>query len=389
MSRFHSYLATAFRLIDAYQKGKPFAHQLKTFFSSEKKYGSRDRKIISSLCYQYFRTSHLLAHISDNEEKMIRAVFLCENEQNDFLAYIKPEWNLKIQIPLEEKLEWLKLTAENTFPFRNELSAEIDAINFSASFIRQPKVFARIRPGKTADVLKKLHQEGIEFDRPEENALGFSKNISLDTLFQLNRDIVIQDLSSQKVYDFVQLKHLIDNSQMIDVWDCCAASGGKSILFYDISGKKLRLTVTDIRKSILLNLRQRLGEAGVPVYKTFAHNLADSSGLSLGDNYDVVICDAPCTGSGTWSRNPEQLYSFDVNTIDKYVDLQRSIVSNVIPHLKENGYLIYITCSVFAKENEEMVSYIRSKSDLNLIEMKYIKGYTDGADTMFAALFRK
>jgi 16S rRNA (cytosine967-C5)-methyltransferase len=57
--------------------------------------------------------------------------------------------------------------------------------------------------------------------------------------------------------------------------------------------------------------------------------------------------------------------------------------------LKKNGWLLYITCSVFKKENEDVVEFTRSNSGLELIEMELLKGYEEKADTMFAALFKR
>ncbi|MDQ6904312.1 MAG: Fmu (Sun) domain-containing protein, partial [Bacteroidota bacterium] len=95
----------------------------------------------------------------------------------------------------------------------------------------------------------------------------------------------------------------------------------------------------------------------------------------------------PCTGSGTWARTPEQLSFFHKKEIDKYVLLQRNIIKNAVPQLKKNAHLLYITCSVFKKENEENVSFIEKNLRLKLVKMNYLKGYKMQADTLFAALF--
>lgn len=60
-----------------------------------------------------------------------------------------------------------------------------------------------------------------------------------------------------------------------------------------------------------------------------------------------------------------------------------------MPTVKKGGYLLYITCSVFEKENEAITQFIQSNNNVVLIEQKVIKGYTDKADTMFAALFKR
>jgi 16S rRNA (cytosine967-C5)-methyltransferase len=110
---------------------------------------------------------------------------------------------------------------------------------------------------------------------------------------------------------------------------------------------------------------------------------------TFNSQYSIIIADVPCTGSGTWSRTPEQLYYFDENKIEEYAALQKKILSNVIPHLDPGGYLLYITCSVFKKENEGAVNYIKQEFNLELVKMELIKGYEEKADSMFAALLRK
>ena len=103
--------------------------------------------------------------------------------------------------------------------------------------------------------------------------------------------------------------------------------------------------------------------------------------------FDLIIADVPCTGSGTWPRTPEQLTFFHKKEIGSYAVLQRKIVENAVPHLAANGYFLYVTCSVFKKENEENVAFIQQKFQLKLLSMEYLKGYEMQADTLFVALF--
>ena len=90
-----------------------------------------------------------------------------------------------------------------------------------------------------------------------------------------------------------------------------------------------------------------------------------------------------------YKRQPEQLYFFEKERIGEYAVLQKKIASNIIPFLKPGGYLLYITCSVFRKENEESVNFLKEKFQLQLLKMELLKGYDKRADTMFAALLRK
>ena len=112
-----------------------------------------------------------------------------------------------------------------------------------------------------------------------------------------------------------------------------------------------------------------------------------TSGIKTQQLFDLIICDAPCSGSGTWSRTPEQLYFFDEKKIDQYAALQKKIVTNAVKSLKKDGFFLYITCSVFKKENEEVVQFLENKLFLHLIHAEYLEGYRQKADTLFSALF--
>src|SRR5690606_28673070 len=170
----------------------------------------------------------------------------------------------------------------------------------------------------------------------------------------------------------------------IKVWDCCAASGGKSILAKDILSD-IELTVSDLRPSIISNLRRRFEEAGIKRYKSF---VTDATKARPDHLFDLIIADVPCSGSGTWARTPEQLLFYSEDKIGDYAALQRAILSNVIKYLKPGGYLLYITCSVFRQENEDQVHYLQEQG-VQAIQQQVFKGYEIKADTMFGALLRK
>ena len=151
---------------------------------------------------------------------------------------------------------------------------------------------------------------------------------------------------------------------------------------------KLRSVVSDARESILANLKKRFEKAGIKKYRSLTLDLSKEKTQHsiLNNQQSIIIADVPCTGSGTWGRTPEQLVYFEPGKIDEYAALQKDIVSNVIPHLRPGGHLLYITCSVFKKENEEVVSFLKEKFHLQPVKMELLKGYHMKADTMFAAL---
>lgn len=387
---YKSYLTTAATIIQHYDGSIPLNDFLKKYFALHTKYGSRDRKHITHLCYSYYRLG--LAEMAlETEERILLASFLCSADTDEILTELKPEWKDNFTAPVKEKLKLVgyPFSVENIFPWQDELSAGIDAGAFALSHLTQPDLFLRIRPNQKPEVIQKLKANNIAFKDPGADCIALPNSTKVDNLISLNKEAVVQDYSSQRIAEFLaMIKQETGNRKPVAVWDCCAASGGKSILAYDVLGS-VDLTVSDIRSSIIHNLKQRFKEAGIKNYHSFIADLANSQSPIPNSSYDLIICDVPCSGSGTWGRTPEHLHFFTADKIEYYSSLQKKIVQNAIPHIKQGGYLLYITCSVFKKENEEVVEYIFNNRKLQLITKEVLIGYDKKADTMFGALFKR
>ena len=384
MSHQHSHLATAIKIIETIKHGEPLVHQLKKFFATDKKYGSKDRKNIAAICYNFYRLGNALQN-KTTRERILAGTFLCEHKSNHFLAALAPELNEKITSSLKNKLAYLKITPTEIFPFQAELGGDIDAEKFALSFLKQPCFFIRIRPGKEVMLLEKLTINKVAFEEINTSCLALPQGFKTEELMVLNKDVVVQDRNSQRVFDYLKKPEVFLNKD-IEVWDCCAASGGKSILLYDILHGHVRLNVSDVRASILNNLRVRFKDAGIKKYEAFTADLLKTPALLSQKKYDLIICDAPCTGSGTWARTPEQLAFSTKKNIDEYAATQKKIASTAIACLKKDGLFFYITCSVFKKENEEIVQYLQQKCSLKVLHEEYLKGYEVQADSMFVAV---
>jgi 16S rRNA (cytosine967-C5)-methyltransferase len=376
-----SYLRTAADIIDQYDGSAPFAAWLKQYFKLHKKHGSKDRKAISQLCYCYFRPGKSPIN-KTIEEKIVLALYLCSPTPNDLLAALDEKLNEQAALPLTEKLSAFELSPLGEL--KEELSKEIEPVAFENSFFIQPDLFVRIRPGEKNLVLGKLKEAGVAYKEVNENCLALPNTTRLEEILDIDGEVVIQDKNSQEVLNAFVAEW---KDKDVSVWDCCCASGGKSILAYDwFPG--IRLTVSDIRESILHNLRSRFHRADIRGYKSLLLDVG-KPGFHYKQKFDLVICDAPCSGSGTWSRTPEQLHFFEKEQIDRYAELQRSIALNAVKSVKESGYFLYITCSVFSKENEEVVDSILKDTSLRLISASYHKGYNEKADTLFSAMFHR
>ncbi|WP_245957608.1 methyltransferase domain-containing protein [Niabella yanshanensis] len=368
--RFYSHLNSAVTILQLYDGRIPFAHFVKNYFSQHKKFGSKDRRQISELCYCYFRLGRSYPQLATGQ-KIVKGYWLSKASWPD-------EW-----LAFFDSFHLPKESPDHIFPAVHSFSAGINNDAFTRSHLIQPDLFLRVRPGHKGAVTDKLKTADIPFVLTDDS-LRLSNSVRVEDLVRLNQEVVVQDLSSQRVAKLLQLYQTVNKNEMVPlVWDCCAASGGKSILANDIL-QQMELTVSDIRPTILFNLKKRFQEARVKNYRAF---VGDATSANPGRLFDLIIADVPCSGSGTWARTPEQLLYFEPGSIDAFVKLQSSITANIIQYLKPGGYLLYITCSVFEKENEGQVNLLQNKG-LQLVEQLVLKGYKQKADTMFAALMK-
>jgi 16S rRNA (cytosine967-C5)-methyltransferase len=386
MSRYHSYINTALQVLPGYKGEQPFPFFIKQYFSAYKKYGSKDRKAIAEICYQWFRAYHIF-NGELTIEHLQKAIFLNSSAGNPLLAAVSPELDQLAGNSMEQKMSWLGLPLEKVFPYADELGEAIDGAALCKSYLTQPDLFIRARPGKENAVAAILKEHEISFEQISTDCFALPNGTKLNEILRLNKDVVIQDLNSQKVFD--ALTEIPGSVAALKIWDTCTASGGKSILIHDKLPYKIKLTVSDIRKNILFNCMERLQQAGIPVQQHFVADLSLASALPVAAEFDIIICDAPCTGSGTWSRNPEQLAYFNPDRIPEFAALQQKIITQVSRYLQPNGLLVYITCSVFKAENEAVLQSLDPALGLDIQSFGYLTGYENRADSMFVSVLKK
>ena len=376
-------LKTFQRILDEYPAETPLSKFLPGFYRLNKQMGSTDRRIAGRLVYNYFRLGKALAGLPADERLFI-AEFLCNTQLNSFLQHFKPEWAACIGFGIDEKLAMVKSThpgfkLDEVFPWVDQLSAGIDKEAFLRSFFIQPDLFIRVYKRYESQVKIILTTAEIAFKDEGNGCFSLPNGTRLETLIPNANWYEVQDYSSQQTAQFFK-------PQKWDAWwDACAASGGKSLLLHNLE-PNLKLVVSDIRESILTNLDERFQQAGLVKYQKKILDLTQNNDLILHDYaFDGIILDAPCSGSGTWGRTPEMISQFDTHKIEFFQRLQQSIASNVVKYLKPGKPLIYITCSAFKSENEDVVNYIVKELGLKLEEQKVLKGYENKADTMFMA----
>lgn len=383
--RTHHYIRTFERAIAAYNNREPFSRFLTQFYKANKQMGSSDRRMNSQYCYNYFRIGGALSHLLPVERLAI-GEFLCET-QSVLISVLKPEWSTKLAYSVTEKIKFIESIygpfLADIFPDYLSLSATIEKDNFIISHFIQPDLFIRVKKGKLALVMRELRDLGIAFSNSSGQVLALPNGTKLQNIRNLQGLFEVQDWASQQTIN--QLSIQAGESW----WDCCAASGGKSLMLLDRE-PNIKLLVSDVRLSILRNLDIRFQNAGIDTY--YRKKILDLSrpiDHLLQEEFDGILVDAPCSGSGTWGRTPEMLTNFNPSAITTYAELQKKIVSQVVPFLKKGKTLTYITCSVFSKENEEVVQYLTENLPIKLLNSQIILGYQQKADTMFSATFVK
>lgn len=375
-------------IIEGYQGDIPFHRYLKNFYSANKSFGSNDRRIYRAWCYAWFRLGNALSNL-EFTERLCWGYYLVNDPADELFLEISsqvihepmPDGPLGFRINHAGKSLGVLFT-EDIFPSRFGLSDGITYSEWVESHLLQPFVFIRVRNKFTAQVSEELEAKGI-VARPTtlSNAFSFAENTDLQSLDSFKNGLFeIQDLSSQMVCENLPVK--IGASW----WDCCSGSGGKSLLMAD-RFPETSILCSDIRPSIMENLNERVRKAQI---KNITSRLMDASKEIPGpDLFDGVMVDAPCSGSGTWRRNPENLSFFDESMVSTYQGMQLSILQNVNRSLKKGGFLVYITCSVFRAENEDVIAIFTDNFDYQVLAQSVLAGFSNNSDCMFVTVLEK
>ena len=151
------------------------------------------------------------------------------------------------------------------------------------------------------------------------------------------------------------------------IWDCCAAPGGKTlilalrhpaaeILATDISAKRLALTAARLRQHpYAANVRTQVADATSPQATTAV------------TNFNLILCDVPCTGTGTLARNPEIRHRLRPEDLTRQAARQRDLLTAAAQRLAPGGRIVYSTCSLEPEENEQVVNAVASATNLRRV----------------------
>ncbi|RAJ00316.1 16S rRNA C967 or C1407 C5-methylase (RsmB/RsmF family) [Chitinophaga skermanii] len=156
--------------------------------------------------------------------------------------------------------------------------------------------------------------------------------------------------------------HTVDTSQRLMVLDLCAAPGGKSTVLQSCINKESLLVANEViktRAALLADNLTKWGTANTMVTNNDPRDFAKLDGF-----FDVMVVDAPCSGSGLFRRDPNAIQEWSEDNVVLCSQRQQRILADALPALKENGVLIYATCSYSFAEDEAIVDWLIEEFDM-------------------------
>jgi len=148
--------------------------------------------------------------------------------------------------------------------------------------------------------------------------------------------------------------HLVDARDRQTILDACAAPGGKTILLASAAGPRGRVVAGDIHEHRLHVVQQQLKRTGATNVRLIA--LDATRPLPFASGFDRVLIDAPCSGTGTLSRNPEIRWRLKPEDLNQAHRLQLGMLRNALAAAGKSGRVVYSTCSLEREENENVVA---------------------------------
>ncbi|MBN9565536.1 MAG: RsmB/NOP family class I SAM-dependent RNA methyltransferase, partial [Alphaproteobacteria bacterium] len=219
--------------------------------------------------------------------------------------------------------------------------------------------------------LTKLKEQGITAEIMPYSPFGLRMEgrVSREVLEKIGPGMIeVQDEASQ----LAACLSLARPGQRI--LDLCAGAGGKTLLMAANMRNKGQIIACDVSASRLKNASARLKRAGI--FNTTTRVISNHKDRWLqrqNEAFDCVFVDAPCSGSGTWRRNPDLKWKTTLEGVQQTVSLQRSILQRAAQTVRPGGRLIYATCSLFNMENEAQVDwFLEQNKDFTLLPISKV-----------------
>ncbi len=169
--------------------------------------------------------------------------------------------------------------------------------------------------------------------------------------------VEVQDEGSQIAALLAQAK---PGEQVLDL---CAGGGGKTLALAAAMDNRGQIYASDTEGRRLMGLYPRLGKSGARNVQLRAPRRGVPPLDDLQGRCDLVLVDAPCTGTGTWRRNPDAKWRVRPGALEQRVKEQDEVLAQAARYVKPGGRIVYVTCSVLAEENEAAVARFLARHD--------------------------
>jgi len=247
--------------------------------------------------------------------------------------------------------------------------------NIIKAFNKKPSIDLRINQLKTNldKFLKVLHENKIDAEiiKDLHNGITLKSNPrSIKNLPGYSDGLwTIQDRSSQWIAP------LLNPKEGEKILDACAAPGSKSTHLAELTNDSAEILAVDRsakRLKILQSNLERLNLKSVNTLKADATSLIELNPKFI-SYFDKILLDAPCSGIGTLSRNPDSRWSLSIEKIKSLTLLQEKLLESIFPLLKKDGTLVYSTCTICPDENNLLIErFIEKNKTLKLVSQKQI-----------------
>src|SRR3989338_5610438 len=390
---FHLVEAVSLAIDEIFLDGKYADKVIERLFKKNRKWGSRDRKFVAEAIYEIVRHKRRLEFIADSDRSMdLVAAFFVQTRGE------LPDWEEFDHINVNEYKKRNSaekpLEVANSFPdWMHQLGSEefgdqwpklMNALN------RPAEVFLRVNTLKASPetVIKELAADQVEaepivskdFEFPVGLKLKQRKNVFITQAFRKGY-FEMQDAASQQVAELLQVQ------QGQRVVDACAGAGGKSLHLAALMKNKGKIISMDIHEWKLKELKTRAARDGVDIIETKV--IEGSKTIKrLEGGFDRVLLDVPCSGMGVLRRNPDTKWKLTLAEIERLQQLQREIISDYSKLAKPNAVMVYATCSILHRENEDQVKWFLTTDEgqkWTLDKEIRIWPHTHGFDGFFGA----
>lgn len=218
-------------------------------------------------------------------------------------------------------------------------------LHFLTAIQTRPPLWLRAVGAPAAEVVRRLHHQNVQAAACPRlaGAIRLDQHPHLGRLEQaVGPCFEVQDIASQVVGH-------ICAPRPGEAWlDLCAGAGGKTLHLVDLAARQARVTACDVRRAPLDDLLKRARRLGVQDQVRTAMPAVAAQEL-----FDGVLVDAPCSGLGTWSRNPDARWRTPADAFDRLAAEQRKLLDEGAAHVRPGGSLVYAVCTLTARETTE------------------------------------